>query len=223
MTLYIAPVVEGHTEQGCVEGLLYRIWTELLCRPERLQVIEPFRTHRDSLTHPNGEVLSDTVQKAYLKLRAKTRKDPNAIALLLILLDAEKDCPAALAPRLVSTAKQALPTDAPIACVLAKQMFENWIVAGASALGGVNELPDTLPHRPAPEDCNGAGWLDGQLRIKNKGRKYKKTVDAELFVRSMALQECRDCAPSFDKLCRELEARLPPAPSLPPLADAPTE
>ena len=222
MTLYIAPVVEGHTEQNCVEGLLYRVWTELLSRSERLQVIEPFRTHRDSLTHPNGEVLSATVQKAYLKLRARTKKDPDALALLLILLDAEKDCPATLAPRLVSTARLALPAEAPIACVLAKQMFENWIVAGASTLAGVNELPDPLPPRHAPEDCNGAGWLDGQFRIKNKGRKYKKTVDAEVFVRAMALQECRDSAPSFDKLCRELAARLPSTPDPVP-ADPPPE
>lgn len=223
MTFYIAPVVEGHTEQGCVEVLLYRVWTELLCRVERLQVIEPFRTHRDSLTHPNGEVLTDTVQKAYLKLRTRTKKDPDAATLLLILLDAEKDCPATLAPRLLLSARNALPADSFVACVLAKQMFENWIVAGASSLAGVNELPDPLPSRADPENCNGAGWLEGQLRSKNRTRKYKKTVDAEVFVRAMALQECRDSAPSFDKLCRELGARLAPLPPDPPLPDPPTD
>ena len=52
MTFYIVPIVEGQTEQGCVERLLHRVWGELLCRPERLQIVEPFRGHRDALVHP---------------------------------------------------------------------------------------------------------------------------------------------------------------------------
>ncbi|MBP3957689.1 DUF4276 family protein [Gemmata sp. G18] len=140
------------------------------------------------------------------------RRERESKGVVLILLDAETDCPARLAPRLLTAAK-ALRSDLDITCVFAKQMFENWIVAGASTLAGVNERPDLLPPRPAPEDCNGAGWLDRQLRSKNKTRKYKKTVDADVFVRAMALQECRDSAPSFDKLCRELAARLPSTPA----------
>jgi hypothetical protein len=106
-------------------------------------------------------------------------------------------------------------SDAPIACVLAKRMLENWIVAGASTLAGVNGLPAPLPARDQFEDRSGAAWLEAQLRSKNKARKYKKTADAEAFVRAMALQECRDNAPSFDKLCRELAARLPKPPDTP--------
>jgi hypothetical protein len=222
MTLYIAPIVEGHTEQGCVERLLQRIWTELLCSPDRLQVLEPFRGHRDSLTHANGEVLTDSVTKAFLKLRAATRRDSEARSLLLILLDAEGDCPATLAPRLMEIARKALPATTPVACVLAKRMLENWIVAGASTLAGVNGLPDPLPPRSNVEDHSGVGWLEKQLRSKNRTRSYKKTADGEIFVRAMALQECRENAPSFDKLCRELEARLPPPPAPDPQPDPPT-
>lgn len=222
MTLYIAPVVEGHTEQGCVERLLHRIWTELLASPERLQVVEPFRGHRDSLTHVNGEVLTDTVQKALLKLRAATKKDREARQLLLILLDAEGDCPAQLAPCLLEVARKALPSETPLACVLAKRMLENWIVAGASTLAGVNGLPNPLSARSNPEDCNGVGWLTSHLRGKSRTRKYAKTVDAKEFINKMALQECRDNSPSFDKLCRELHARLPAPPPEPP-QDQPTE
>jgi len=56
----------------------------LLQRPERLQVLEPFRGHRDALVHANGRVLNESVQKAFLKLQAKTRKDVEARSLLLI-------------------------------------------------------------------------------------------------------------------------------------------
>jgi hypothetical protein len=94
-------------------------------------------------------------------------------------------------------------------------MLENWIVAGASTLAGVNGLPDPLPARDQFEDRGGAAWLEAQLRSKNKARKYKKTDDAEVFIRRLALQECRDNAPSFDKLCRVLQARLPAPPAAP--------
>ncbi|MCI0700529.1 MAG: DUF4276 family protein [Planctomycetia bacterium] len=210
MTLYIAPVVEGQTEQGCLEKLLRRVWNELLGCSERLQVVEPFRGQRDALVHPSGTVLVDSVEKAFLKLRAVSRKDIDARLLLLILLDAENDCPATLAPRLLTAAKTALPSDAPIACVLPKRMLENWIVAGASTLAGVNGLPNPLPARDSFEDRSGANWLESQFRSVNKTKKYKKTVDAKKFVEKMNLSDCRKNAPSFDKLCRELEARLPP-------------
>jgi hypothetical protein len=212
MTLYIVPVVEGQTEQGCVERLLHKVWHNLLCRPERLQVVEPFRGQRDGLVHASGVVLTDAVRKAFVKLKAKAKKDADARLLVLILLDAEGDCPAQLAPRLLDVGRKALPEGTPVSCVLAKRMLENWIVAGASTLAGVNDLPDPLPARDQFEERSGAAWLEAQLRSKNKSRKYKKTVDAEAFVRAMALQECRDNAPSFDKLCRDLEARLPPPP-----------
>jgi hypothetical protein len=212
MTLFLVPVVEGQTEQGCVERLLHRVWHELLGQPERLQVVEPFRGHRDELVHPNGLVLTDTVSRALVKLRSKAKKDALARPLVLILLDAESDCPTTLAPRLLEVARKALPGDVPVSCVLAKRMLENWIVAGASTLAGVNGLPDLLPARDQFEERRGASWLEAQLRSQNKARKYRKTDDAEVFVRMMALQECRDNAPSFDKLCRELEARLPQPP-----------
>jgi hypothetical protein len=212
MTVYVVPIVEGQTEQGCVERLLHRVWTELLQRSERLQVVEPFRSHRDALLQPNGEVLTDTVRKAYLKLGTKSKKDLQAQSLVLILLDAEGDCPATLAPRLLGVARKALPQGTTVACVLAKRMLENWIVAGASTLAGVKGLPENLPARDQFEDRSGAAWLEEQLRSQDRSRGYRKTTDAAVFVRAMALVECRKNAPSFDKLCRELEARYPREP-----------
>jgi hypothetical protein len=207
MNVYIAPIVEGQTERSCVERLLHRVWAQLLHRPERLQVLEPYRGHRDALVHPNGLVLTESVQKAFLKLQTKTRKDAPAWSLLLILLDAEDDPPCQLAPRLLATARQARP-DAAIACVLAKRMFENWIVAGASTLAGVNGLPNSLQLPDDPETCHGAGWLGQQLRSRKRTRRYEKTVDALAFVQGMSLEQCRARSPSFDKLCRELAVPL---------------
>ena len=209
MTFYIVPVVEGQTETGCIERFLQRVWTELLAAPDRLQVLLPSRGKRDALINSDCPELAEKVNEAISKLTQRLRRDSSGRGLLLLLLDAEKDCPATLAPRLLQAAKTAR-GDADIVCVLAKRMFENWIAAGASSLAGVNGLPPDLKTPDRPEDRSGSKWLDDQLRKVNRGRKYKKTVDAREFVAKMNLAECRADSPSFDKLCRELEARLPP-------------
>jgi len=216
MTLYVAPIVEGQTEQGCVDRLLHRVWGDLLKRPERLQVIEAFRGHRDQLIHLNGAVLTETVRKAFLQMKAKSRRDTDASLLVLILLDAEQDCPATLAPRLVKTAVESLAPGAVISCVLAKQMLENWIVGGACSLASINGLPNAIPLRTDVENLRGSSWLERQLRLVDRTRSYRKTIDAKEFVQRLDLHECRTNCPSFDKLCRELQARVP---TLGPIAE----
>jgi hypothetical protein len=214
MTLYIVPIVEGQTEAGCVERLLQRVWTELLGGPIRLQVLAPSRGQRDALISASGTTLVEKVEEAHTKLSRHLRRDRSGTGLLLLLLDAEGDCPKELGPRLLQTARHAR-SDADIACVLAKQMFENWVVAGASTLAGVNGLPDPLHLPDDPEDRSGAWWLEQQLRSKTRTRRYKKTVDAAVFVQRLNLEQCRARSPSFDKLCRELAGRLPPSETAP--------
>jgi hypothetical protein len=209
MMFYIAPIVEGQCEVGCIERLLQRTWTELLAGPNCLRVLPPSRGSRDALLQLERPDLAEKVEEAYIKLHRLLAYDSSSSGLLLLLLDAEDDCPAQLAPILLEAAKK-IRSDADICCVLAKRMLENWIVAGASTLAGVNGLPAILPTRDRFEDRSGAKWLEQQLRSKDKARKYKKTEDAKLFVRVMDLEECRTNSPSFDKLCRELAKRLPP-------------
>jgi hypothetical protein len=219
MTLYIAPIIEGHSEAKCIERLLQRLWGELLACSERLQVLLPSRGKRDALLQASSTALANKVEEAYLKLAQVLSRDPEGRGLLLLLLDAEKGCPALLAPPLLVRARQAR-SNADITCVLAKQMLENWIVAGASTLAGVCGLPDPLPARSDVENLSGAAWLDARFRSVNRAIKYDKTAHALALVRKMDLDECRAGSPSFDKLCRELEIRLPPAATEPlPEAD----
>lgn len=211
MTLYVAPIVEGQTEFGCLETLLQRVWVQLLQSPVRMQVLLPSRDKRASLVHPapNMQSLNRKVEEAFGKLAQRIAFDPGSRGLLLILLDSEKDCPAELGPKLLSTARAAR-SDADIACVLAKRMFENWIVGGASTLAGIKGLPKIIPARSNVEECSGASWLNSQIRKVDPTRIYKKTAYANAFVKKIDLHECRANCPSFDKLCRELQARVPP-------------
>jgi hypothetical protein len=205
VTLYIAPIVEGQTEVSCVEPLFHRIWVELLAATDRLQVLPATRVNRDALVMADQAVRKVKVEEAHVKVARHLRHDPSGRGVLFLLLDAESDCPAKLAPTLLKAAI-GIRSDTPIACVLAKRMIENWIVAGASTLGGVNGLPSSLPPRNCFEDLQGARWLETQLRSQDRSRKYKKSKDAKVFVRQMDLAECRGNSPSFAKFCRELEA-----------------
>lgn len=216
MTFYIVPIVEGYTEVGCIERLLWRVWSALLTAPMRLQVLPASRGNRDALIDQNRPDLAEKVEEAYAKLAPYLHRDSSSRELLLLLLDAESDCPAELGPMLLERATTAR-GDAAISSVLAKRMLENWIKGGASTLAGVNGLPNPLPARDQFEERSGAAWLDQQLRSRNPVRKYKKTADAEMFVRAMNLQEARTNCPSFDKLCRDLEVHT----AQPPTATGP--
>ena len=74
MTLYIVPIVEGHTEQGCIERLLHRVWVELLCRLTSGRGTVPWSS--GLARSSDGEVLTDTLRKAFLKLRTSARETP---------------------------------------------------------------------------------------------------------------------------------------------------
>ena len=222
MTLYIAPIVEGHTEAGCVERLLQRIWTELLGGPERLQVLPTSRGNRDRLVHPSRGDLAEKVEEAHASLSRRLRRDSSGRGVLLLLLDAEEDCPAKLAPRLLERARAAR-CDADVACVLAKRQLENWFKAAAASLAGVSGLPNDLSIPATPEEGSGDAWLTKQMQSQNRGRKYTKPADAVELAKRMDLQQCRDHSPSFDKLCRELEARAPASPKAEGPEDEPAQ
>jgi hypothetical protein len=213
MTLYVAPIVEGETEEGCIKIILSRIWRELLAAADReeLCVLEPNPAHRSALVRNDHPALSEKVEQSFRRLRSRLRQPGVDRGFLLLLIDADDDCPAKLAPKLLERARAAR-TDADIVCVLAKRELENWFKAAAESLAGVSGLPDDLSVPANPEDGSGDTWLTRQMQRRNPRRKYTKPGDAVELARRMDLRQCRAHSPSFDKLCRELEARLPQPP-----------
>src|SRR5438093_1565171 len=74
MTLFVAPIVEGHTEQSCVDRLLHRIW-EMLQATERLQVLTATRGNRDEILDVQKDALNNKVEQALLKLGQSSQKE----------------------------------------------------------------------------------------------------------------------------------------------------
>jgi hypothetical protein len=187
----IACIVEGHGEVEAVPILVRRIVQALDSTILLRFPTNPIRIPRDKFVK-TGE-LERAVELAALKNRA-----PGAI---LILLDADDDCPKELAPQLLLRARNAR-SDMPIRVVLAKREFEAWFLAAAESLRGQQGLSSTLEPPPDPEAIQGAKeWLRKHMEAN---RTYSETVDQPALTRCFDMEAARQ-APSFDKLYRDVE------------------
>lgn len=119
----IACVVEGHGEGPALPKLLYRIARELSVWD--LRVPEPFRMPRGKLVAAGG------IERV---VETQARRVGGAGG-VLVLLDADDDCPATLGPSLLMRARAARP-DKAVSVVLASREFEN-VVRQALARGRV--------------------------------------------------------------------------------------
>jgi hypothetical protein len=193
----VVPIVEGHGEWASVRTLLQRVWTELL-GGDYLEVLQPIRTSRGKLLQPKE--LDRRIRLAALKLGAV---EEGHRGFVLLLLDADEDLPCELAPRLLRDMRESR-ADLDVACVLAHPEYETWFVAAAESLGGFLDLraDELLPTTPEKEGLKKA-WIEQRFL----GTRYSETVDQPRMTAAMDLALCRSRSPSFDKLCRELEAR----------------
>ncbi len=197
--LRIAPIVEGHGDYQAVRTLLARIWVELL-GGEYVDVIRPIRQPRSKL------VKKDELQKAVNLAISKLGNPslPPAPPLVLVLIDADKELPCELGPKLLGFARESRP-DADLSCVIANIEYETWFVASTESLGDYLNLPsgEAIPENPETHRL-GKSWIEARF----KGTKYSETVDQPAMTANIDLSLCRRRSPSFDKLCRELEKRL---------------
>lgn len=190
----IATVVEGHGEVAAVPVLLRRMAAEIA--PEvRLELPRPYRVGRDTLLAPYR------LERVVAALTAQHGPEAG----LLVLLDADDDCPAELGPQLLARLQAARP-DRSGAVVLANREFEAWFLAAAPSLAGTRGLPDGLapPADPElPRDCK--GWLT-EHRVDGHG--YKPASDQAALAARFDLRLARKGAASFDKLWRDVERLL---------------
>jgi len=194
----VVPVVEGQGEVAAVPPLLRRLAAEI--EPSRVvEVRHPIRVRRSKVVKA-GEL------ERYVELAARAAGPEGTV---LLLLDADDDCPARLGPDLLaraSTVRQNLA----LAVVVANREFEAWFLAAAASLRNRRGLPGDLTAPEAPESVpNAKGWLQDR---RTDGFAYSPTADQPALAAVMDIHAARANAPSFDKLWRDLE-RLMGAPA----------
>jgi hypothetical protein len=201
-SLTIACVVEGYGEVVALPVLLRRLLTERISPGSPPpDVLKPHRI-------PKGSLKIGQLEKA---VAAAGNRVPGAGG-ILVLVDADDDCPGTEGPEWLARARKAR-NDKPIAVVFAKREFEAWFLAGANSLVGKRGLSTDLAAPPTPEDVRGAKeWLTGHME---GSRAYKETVDQPAMASALDLDEARQGSPSFDKLWREVERLVAPTPCAP--------
>jgi hypothetical protein len=191
--LRVGIVVEGHGEVEAAPILVRRV---LEREDPASQVItpRPVRVGRNKVVKPHE--LERAVSLAY----ASTEGEGGVV----VLIDADDDCPATLGPSLLLRARSAARGLFPVGVVVAAMECESWFISVAESIAGRRGLrPDiaTPPNHATIRDAK--RWLSEHM-VNPKGR-YSETLDQPALAAVMDLDNARDRSDSFDKFCRVLE------------------
>ena len=192
----IASVVEGEGDEAAVPVLLHRIAREVLPNsPNVLVTPPPHRVQRKRIAK-EGEV--ERVVDLVARRRGRGRGG------ILILLDADDDCPMEFAAELLRRACAAR-EDQHIRVVLAKREYEAWFLAAARSLADRQDIDESTTPPPHPESKRGAKeWLSRRMPDSS----YSPMRHQPEFTRHFDMDVARRSARSFDKLWRDVSALL---------------
>jgi hypothetical protein len=188
MNSAILPIVEGQSEVESVPILLRRICVQM--QAFNIQVARPYRVKRNKVVKA-GE-LERAIEQGI--------RDRSNIGAILLLLDADDDCPAALSQRLLERCRQT--THLPVAVVLARIEMEAWFLGGKESLWGVCGIKPDAVAPPNPESIRGA-----KERLSNNmehGRRYLEVDDQPTFAKYFDFDLARSRCRSFDKFLKEI-------------------
>lgn len=191
----IAPVVEGHGEVKALPVLLRRIASDLGVYD--LVIPQPNRVGRPILATQAG-IVNAVEQAAY---RVPDRGG------VLVLFDADDDCPVQLVSSLLAPARD-IRQDKAISLVVANREFEAWFLAAASSLVGQCGLPQDFVAPEDPENKRDAkGWISQAMK-RASNHPYAPPVDQPKLAAVFDMALARANSRSFDKFWREVEGLI---------------
>lgn len=195
MSLKVASIVEGDGEVAALPLLLRRV-SHWLTPGLDVDILVPIRVSRDRFLNREEEL------RRHLLLAAAKCGDDGWI---LILLDADDDCPKEMGATLLKRASLYVPHK-PIAVVLANREYEAWFLASAQSLHGKRGLVltknDVEVDAERPRDAK--GWLSKRIAL---GR-YSEIRDQPAFSALMNLEQAFGGSRSFRKLCSEWKKNM---------------
>lgn len=190
----IASIVEGHGEVSALPVLLRRLADEK--EPAALiNLLQPIRVMRSKFLNKDEEF-----RRQLLLAAAKSGDD----GWILIVLDADDDCPATLGQHIYERAQQYIPHRR-LSVVLANREFEAWFIAAAQSLQGFRGFfvsADESIQAETPR--NAKGWM----REHMQGGTYSEILDQPAFSARIDLQQASMNSRSFRKLRKEWETHV---------------
>ena len=188
----IVAIVEGDGEVEAVPLLMRRIAVEVtpLSPPT---IFKPIRVRRQ-------RILKEGELERYVRLAGA---QVGVGGRILVLMDANGDCPAMAGPHVLARARRSCPGRL-IESVLAKCEYEAWFLAAAESIAGTRGILPEVSAPPEPESIRGAKeWLDNRM----KGS-YRPTADQAAFTAGFDMEAARRRSASFDKMWRAMVALL---------------
>lgn len=185
----VASIVEGDGEVAALPVLLRRLsqWRDAA---EYVDVLTPIRVYKDRFLNRPEEF------SRHLKLAAAKCGDAGWV---LILFDADDDCPAQKGAAVLARAQAIIPHRR-VAVVLANREYEAWFIAGAESLNGCRGFQchekDALIDPEIPR--NAKGWMRERMPAG-----YGETTDQPAFSAQFDLELAHQRSRSFRKLCSE--------------------
>ena len=194
----IVPIVEGDGEMTAAPILFRKLLDEM--NRYDIQVASPKNAHgRGNLQKTDG--LEKFVKYAW--------KEPDCGA-IVILLDAEQECPKVIAKDF-SQRIIALGVLYPVVIACAKRMYETWFLASMETIVGkdLNGRPGLANKNLTISDVESIkgpkGWLND---LFPPGRAYRETADQEAMTRLLDTSLAKERSRSFCRLCHALEQAL---------------
>lgn len=192
MSVIILPIVEGHGEVQAVRLLIHRVW-EYLDRPDPMLVAQPIRVKRDRF-------ISHRFSDFEKYLRIAVAKNENAT--VLVILDADDECPAELFTRLTSRAQVACP-DISVIFVFPNRCYEVWFIASRTSVQAHRDCGEISFDERDSEVC--ASPKATMKRSMRSGVSYSEVRHQPAFTDRIDISAALTSSRSLRKLVSELE------------------
>lgn len=185
----VVPIVEGHGEVAAVPELLRRVST--WCAPHKyIDVAPPIRTSR-------GKFLNDEVEFSK-KLQLASLK-AGSDGWVLVLLDADDDCPVTLRDHLLMKASEHV-NPSNVSVVIANREYEAWFLAAAASLEGCRGFKqDATLNASNPDSPRNAKGLVSMQMLKG----YHEVTDQPALTAAMDLSQAWTGSRSFQRFVSE--------------------
>ena len=189
----IVPIVEGDGDAVALPNLLTRILAEKYGRGDVLVA-----QGRQGVVKANGR---QNLERKLDRFLGHAQNRPGCAA-VLIVVDADDDCPAELAARLRERCHD-IGTRCPVEIVCACRSYEAWLLASLETIRGSYGIPDAAA---LPADADGIPdpkrWLTDQMPA---GQVYKPTTHQPSLSSAIDPFLAHRNSRSFRRLCHALE------------------
>ena len=197
----VASIVEGDGEVAALPVLLRRLGQWRGTRGH-VDVLPPIRVRKDRFLNRPEEF------SRHLKLAAEKCKESGWV---LILFDADDDCPAEKGAAVLRAAQAIIPYRR-VAVVLANREYEAWFIAAAESLKGCRGFQSRPNDTQVDPEIsrNAKGWVRERMPA---GAGYGETTDQPGFSARFDLDLAHQRGRSFRKLCSEWDKNTSPSPA----------